>query len=179
MTAIEYRTIPARLHVRDDGEGRTLVGLALPYGVEIDLGSYRESFGYGTAFAQLDPAQVPLTATHPRDGGELPIGISIELAEQPDGLHGAWHVSKTQLGDEVLELVRDGAVSGLSIGFIPDPAADRWNRDRSRVERRGATLDHIAVVRSPAYPARITAVRATPAPATPRLRLARLLRRAA
>jgi uncharacterized protein len=178
MTTLLYRTFTTALEVRDDGDGRTLAGLALPYGVEINLGSYRESFAYGTAFADLDPAQVVLTATHPRDGAELPIGISVELAEQQDGLHGVWRVSKTQLGDEVIELARDRVPLGLSIGFIPDAAADRWSRDRSRVERRGALLDHIAVVRSPAYPcARIASLRAAQGPATPRLRLARLLRR--
>ena len=171
-----HRVFTAQLEVREDG--RTLAGLALPFNVEIDLGSYRESFAYGTGFADLDPAQVPLTATHPRDGAELPIGITTELREQPDGLHGVWRVSKTQLGDEVLELARDKVPLGLSIGFVPDEAADRWSRDRSRVERRGAVLDHIAIVRSPAYPtARIASLRAAHAPPTPRLRLARLLRR--
>jgi hypothetical protein len=121
-TTLLYRTTVATLEVRDDGDGRTLAGLALPYGVEIDLGSYRESFAYGTAFADLDPAQVVLTATHPRDGAELPIGISVELASQQDGLHGVWRVSKTQLGDEVLALALDKVPLGLSIGFIPDEA---------------------------------------------------------
>ena len=178
MTTLLYRTFTTALEVRADGDGRTLAGLALPYGVEIDLGSYRESFAYGTAFADLDPTEVVLTATHPRDGAELPIGITTDLAEQQDGLHGVWRVSKTQLGDEVIELARDRVPLGLSIGFIPDSTADRWTRDRSRVERRGALLDHIAVVRSPAYPgARIASLRAAHGPATPRLRLARLLRR--
>jgi HK97 family phage prohead protease len=178
MTApLLYRIHSTRLEVRADGDGRTLAGLVVPYGVEAHIGPYTEQFTLG-AFADADPAQVPLTATHPRDGGTLPIGISTELAEQPDGLHGAWRVSKTQLGDEVLELVRDGAVSGLSVGFIPLPGGDRWSADRSRVERRHAILDHVAVVRAPAYPdARIAALRAAQVPATPRLRLARLLRR--
>jgi uncharacterized protein len=177
MTVL-FRTFTTELEVRSDGDGRTLAGLALPYGLEIDLGSYRESFAYGTGFADLDPGQVPLTATHPRDGAELPIGITTELREEHDGLHGTWRVSKVQLGDEVLELARDKVPLGLSIGFIPDEAADRWNRDRTRVERRAALLDHIAVVRSPAYPtARIASLRAAQGPPTPRLRLARLLRR--
>jgi hypothetical protein len=176
MTTL-FRTIPARLEVRAGGDGRTLAGLVVPYGVEVDVGAYRERFTLG-AFADADPAQVPLTAPHPRDGGTLPIGITTELAEHPDGLHGAWRVSKTQLGDEVLELVRDGAVSGLSVGFVPDPATDRWSADRTRVERRHALLDHVAVVRSPAYPdARIASLRAAQGPARPRLRVARLRRR--
>jgi Escherichia/Staphylococcus phage prohead protease len=178
MTTLLYRTFTAALEVREDGDGRTLSGLAIPYGLEIDLGAYTESFVRG-AFAGTDPAEVPLTATHPRDGGELPIGITRDLRDEPDGLHGVWYVSDTALGNEVLTLVRDGAVRGLSIGFVPLPDGDRWSRDRSRVERRAALLDHIAVVRSPAYPtARIASVRAAHGPATPRLRLARLLRAA-
>ena len=67
-----------------------------------------------------------------------------------DGLHAIWKISETSLGDEVLELVRDGAVTDLSIGFIP--VTDRWSTDRSQVERVRAPLDHVAVVRTPAYP---------------------------
>jgi HK97 family phage prohead protease len=88
-------------------------------------------------------------------------------------LHGVWKISKTALGDEVLELVRDGAVSGLSIGFVP--ITDRWAPDRSRVERLRAALDHVAVVRTPAYPdARIAALRAAQNSTWPLLNLARL-----
>jgi uncharacterized protein len=177
MTALLYRTTVADLQVRDGGDGRTLHGLALPYGVEVDLGAYRESFAYG-AFADAQPAQVPLTATHPRDGAELPIGITVELREEPDGLHGAWRVSDTQLGNEVLALVGDGVPLGLSIGFVPDPAGDVWSRERTVVERRHAILDHIAVVRSPAYPTRITGVRAAVSLRFP-LRTLLALRRAA
>jgi uncharacterized protein len=176
MSTIEIRTLPLRLELRDGGDGRTVAGLAVPYGVEVDLGPYRETFVLG-AFAGTDPATVPLTATHPRDGGELPIGVAVELVEQRDGLHAAFRVSDTALGNDVLALVADRAVNGLSIGFIADPASDVWSRDRTSVQRHRATLDHVAVVRAPAYPtARITAVRAERASA--RLALA-LLRRAA
>ena len=73
----------------------------------------------------------------------------------------------------MLELVRDGAVTGLSIGFIP--VTDRWSPDRSQVERVRAALDHVAVVRVPAYPdARIAALRAAADQTSPLLRLARL-----
>lgn len=176
MTAVEIRTLAAHLELRDGGDRRTVEGLAVPYGVEVDLGPYRETFIRG-AFAGTDPATVPLTATHPRDGGELPIGIAVELVEQRDGLHAAFRVSDTTLGNDVLALVADHAVNGLSIGFIADPSTDVWARDRTSVVRHHATLDHVAVVRAPAYPsARISLVRAERASA--RLALA-LLRRAA
>ena len=162
------RSFDADLEIREDQ--RQIVGLAVPYGVQIRVGRYRETFRPG-AFADHAPA--PLTATHPRSMDTLPIGISVELRDQPDGLHGIWRISKTSLGDEVLELVRDGAVTGLSIGFIP--VTDRWSPDRSQVERVRAALDHVAIVRVPAYPAaRIAALRAAQDRTGPLLRLARL-----
>jgi len=162
------RSYAATLEVRDDG--RTLVGVAVPYGVETRIGRYVESFA-PCAFAGAGTHT--LTAQHPRDGAELPIGHSVQLRDQADGLHGAWHVSDTDTGNQVLTLVRDGVPLGLSIGFVPD--RDQWNRDRTRVVRVRATLDHVAVVRAPAYPgARIAAVRHAQPHTAPRLLVARL-----
>jgi HK97 family phage prohead protease len=154
---IRCRQYTAELEVRDDG--RTLIGVAVPYGVETVIVEprrrYTETFARG-AFA--DAGIHPLMATHPRDGGQLPIGVSVELRDRPDGLHGAWHVSDTSLGSEVMTLVRDGVPLGLSVGFVA--GVNRWNREHSRVERVTASLDHVAVVRSPAYAsARVHAVR--------------------
>lgn len=118
----------AQLEVRDDG--RTLEGIAVPYGTEARIGRYVEVFARG-AFA--DAGTHPLTATHPRTGADLPIGVSVELCDQADGLHGAWYVSDIELGNEVLTLVRDGVPLGLSVGFVE--GRNRWNRDRTRVER--------------------------------------------
>jgi HK97 family phage prohead protease len=165
---IEYRSLPADLQVRD---GRTIVGRFMPYNVVTRIGSYTESFASG-AFSGADASTVPLTAPHPKDGAELPIGISVTLEDRDDGGWGEWRVSETTFGDDVLALVRDGAVSGLSVGFIADEATDVWTRDRKAVVRHHATLDHVAVVRSPAYAdARIVAVRS----ARPRLAIARRL----
>jgi HK97 family phage prohead protease len=173
---IEVRSVSFALQLRDDGDGRTLVGPLLPYGVEARIGPYVETFERG-AFTGTQPAMVPLTATHPRDGGTLPIGVTVELREEADALHGAWHVSDTALGNEVLALARDGVPLGLSVGFEEVDGGSRWNHTRTRVVRTRATLDHVAVVRSPAYRgARVEAVRAAvvPATTTPRLDLARL-----
>jgi HK97 family phage prohead protease len=153
---IEHRSYLADLEVRS--EHREIVGLAVPYNAPTMIGSYTETFMRG-AFA--DAGTHPLTASHPRDGGELPIGVSTELREANDGLHGIWKVSRTNLGDEVLELVADGALTGLSIGFVPLPGGDRWSHNRTKVERLRAELDHVGVVRRPAYDtARIAAIRA-------------------
>ena len=109
-----------------------------------------ETFERG-ALAGTDPSRVPLTATHPRDNQTLPIGVTVELEERADAAWGAWRVSDTMLGNEVLALARDGVPLGLSIGFAEVPGGSRWSADRQRVTRTSAALDHVAVVRVPAY----------------------------
>jgi HK97 family phage prohead protease len=177
MTDLEVRALDFALELRDDGDGRTLVGPLLPYGVEARIGPYVvETFERG-AFTGTEPGRVPLTATHPRDGGTLPIGVTISLEDRADALWGAWHVSDTALGNEVLALARDRVPLGLSVGFEPQPGGTQWNATRTRVVRTRARMDHVAIVRAPAYPgARVQAVRAAlvPATTTPRLDLARL-----
>ncbi len=164
------RAYASDLEVRDDG--RTLYGTVVPYGVEVTIGHYRESFATG-AFAGA--ADVVLTATHPHSDAELPIGVSVELRDDGARLHGDFHVSETDLGNQVLTLVRDRVPLGLSVGFIELPGGDRWNRERTRVVRTRAALDHVAVVRAPAYPqARIAGLRGVAPGAAPLLRLAQL-----
>jgi uncharacterized protein len=148
------RHVATALQLRDDGDGRTLHGPVLPWGVParvVDAGRLvTETFERG-ALDGTDPARVPLTATHPRDAGTLPIGVTLTIEERADAAWGEWRVSDTTLGNEVLALARDGVPLGLSVGFEEVPGGSRWSADRQRVTRTRALLDHIAVVRTPAY----------------------------
>jgi phage head maturation protease len=55
---------------------------------------------------------------------------------------------------------------GLSVGFMEVAGGSRWSPDRRRVTRTRAALDHVAVVRVPAYAgAGVEGVRAAHAPA--------------
>jgi phage head maturation protease len=147
---------PSGLQLRDGGDGRTLVGPVLPWGVEarvLDRGRLVvETFERG-ALAGTEVARVPLTATHPRDAGTLPIGVTVELEEREDAAWGAWHVSKTALSEEVLELACDGVPLGLSVGFAEVAGGSRWSADRRRVTRTRALLDHVAAMRAALQPA--------------------------
>jgi HK97 family phage prohead protease len=98
-----------------------------------------------------DPARVPLTATHPRGAGTLPIGVTLSIEDRADAAWGEWRVSDTLIGNEVLALARDSVPLGLSVGFAEVPGGSRWSADRQRVTRTSAALDHVAVVRVPAY----------------------------
>jgi HK97 family phage prohead protease len=176
---IHTRHFPSTLAIRDNGESRTLVGPLLPWGVSarvVDQGRLvTETFQRG-ALAGTDPARIPLTATHPRDNQTLPIGVTVELEERADAAWGAWHVSDTAVGNEVLALARDGVPLGLSVGFIEVAGGSRWSADRRRVTRTRAQLDHVAAVRVPAYAgAGVVGVRgASSGVPAPLLNLARL-----
>jgi hypothetical protein len=164
---IEIRTSPIALELREDG--RTLAGRVMPYNTEARIGSYTEMFRPG-AFADVDATQIPVLAVHDRE--QLPIGRALSLTDGPAGLDGELHVSQTRLGDEVLALVRDGAATGLSVGFVP--VEDRWNAKRTVVERIRAKLVEISITAFPAYQdARILAVRHEELLRTPRLAVAR------
>jgi uncharacterized protein len=170
---IHTHTFSASLSVRDEdqgGDGRTLVGLAVPYDEELEVSDfwdeYTEVFRKG-AFAKTitDRAQpVPLLVAH--EHRTLPIGAATTLAETDAGLEAQFHLSATARADEVLELVRDRAISGLSIGFQPvqqrvtkgsarDPAAHR-----DLVERTEVNLREVSICNFPAFAgAGVTGVR--------------------
>jgi HK97 family phage prohead protease len=150
------RTHTTTLALRDDGDGRTLHGPLLPWGTEARVWDFTvrrmvtETFQRG-ALDGTDPGRVTLTATHPRDAGTLPIGRTLTIEDRADAAWGQWLVSDTNLGNEVLALARDGVPLGLSIGFAEVPGGSRWSADQQRVTRTRAALDHVAVVRVPAY----------------------------
>lgn len=136
---------------RADGTGRTVYGVAVPYGQTVDIEefgrTYREQFAPG-AFARSIRERgnkVRLFVGH--ESRKLPIGKATELREAADGLHAAFHVSATRDGDEALQLVRDGVVDAFSVGFRP--VRDR--QDGGVTVRVEAALMEVSLVGIPAY----------------------------
>lgn len=154
----------ATLCLRDEdqgGDGRTLVGLAVPFDVELDVSDfwddYTEVIRKG-AFAKTiseRSQRVPLMVSH--EHRALPIGAATELSETDAGLEAEFHLSATPRGDEVLALVMDGAISGLSIGF--EPVQQRVTKGSARnpassrdlVERTEINLREVSVTSFPAF----------------------------
>ena len=92
------------------------------------------------------------------DHRNLPLGRVTKLREDSAGLYAELRMSKTRDADEVLELVKDGALDSFSIGF--NPVRDRWSSDGSHVERLEVGLREVSLVAFPAYEsARVLAVR--------------------
>lgn len=162
------RAYPTDLEVRS--EARTIIGIAVPFDVEADVGRFVEVFRRG-AFARTISERgdkVKLLALH--DGtSRLPVGRATVLREDTAGLYAEFRVSRTTQGDEVLALVGDGALDALSIGF--SPVRDTWDAGHAKVERHEVRLHEVSVVAFGAYKdARIVAVRNAPTPTTALLR---------
>lgn len=105
------------------GDGRTIYGLAVPFGALTSVndreGSYEEQFQYGAFTQTINRGalhRVKLRVLHDKTSTS---GVAVELRQDPAGLIAAMRVSKTQRGDEMLELVRDGALDQFSVGFRP------------------------------------------------------------
>jgi HK97 family phage prohead protease len=149
-----HRAFRADLEVRSDG--RTIVGIVVPFDEEtriVERGrTYTEVFrrsAFDRTIAERGPEAVKLLALHNRDA--MPLGRATLLRPEARGLYGEFHVSRTAAGDEALALVNDGAVDAFSIGFRPIPSGDRWNPERTRVERTEVALREVSLVPWGAY----------------------------
>lgn len=159
------RATPADMEIR--GDGRTVVGLCCPFGQPATVGGfqrYTETIRRGAfarTIAERGAGKVKFLAQHQHDA--LPLGRAELLREDARGLYGEFRVSKTVAGDEALELIRDGALDAMSIGFRP--VRDQWSADRSRVERVEVRLFEVSAVAFPAYEgAQIQGVRSVDPP---------------
>lgn len=143
------RSFTPDLEVRSGGDGRTVRGYAVPYGVPVRIHSdLTEQFARGAFNHQLKaPNRVKFGREHPFMGGSV-IGKATLLKDEARGLYGEWRVSATPAGDETLELVKDGVLDELSIGF-----RERQNRilDDGTIERVTADLIETSVVFAGAY----------------------------
>lgn len=143
------RVFTPDLEVRSSGGGRTIVGIAVPYDSPQRIDSKLvEQFARGAFNHQLKAAhRIPFAREHMALGGAL-IGRAEVLRDDAAGLYGEWRVSRTPAGEETLELVKDGALSHLSIGF-----RERQNRrlPGGVTERVTAELAEVAVVLDGAY----------------------------
>jgi hypothetical protein len=159
----QERTFSLVMELRSSGDGRTLMGRAVPYGVAADVGSFRERFVPGVFARQVGAgqlAQVKLYDMHrDRIDGAHPIGRTISMSERPDGLYGEWGLFDTSRAEDALKLVRANEVTGLSVGFTSKPAGSRRGSD-GVIERHVAHLDHVALTHEPVYAeAQVLAVR--------------------
>ena len=117
---VEFRAKPA-----DTGK-REIEGIGVPYDTETELMPYvRERFAPGS----VDAAGALLFYGH-----DKPIGRITAAQDTPEGVLIRATISETSLGNDVYQLLRDGVLTKMSIGFTPGVS-----EDACIVEERGDT----------------------------------------
>ena len=161
MTDTIHVTTLGTVSVResDDGDGRTIEGLAVPYDVPTDpgataeYGNLREAFDRGSfaaVVAQRAGRPVPIIDVH---RGTVVAGA--EIYEADDGLRFRGRLLGSQTARDFAERVAAGLV-GVSVEFIPGDTYRKGDTIRHRAVR---ALAAIAGAYAPAYAGAIASVR--------------------
>lgn len=112
----ERLVVPFDMKAIGDGESRTFEGYGSVFGV---LDSYADIVAPGAFTRSLREAKAAgrMPALLWQHDPSAPIGVYESMGEDETGLYVKGRLSDTQLGREAYTLLKDGALSGLSIGF--------------------------------------------------------------
>jgi HK97 family phage prohead protease len=174
-----FRDLPVSdIAIRSDGSGRTVIGYCamfqpVSYEVTDSDGHYWEDI-HARAFDRTlveQHGRIGCYYNHARTlrGGDserfsLPLGVVEEIRADGKGLLTAVRYSKTELADEVLTLIRDGSITGMSFSgkFIRSERQKRRGRDGlDLITRHECALREFGPTPSPAnHDAAIVGVRA-------------------
>ncbi len=152
----EQRIDHVEVRALDDSDG-IITGRAAPFNKWTAVpGGYLERFvaeTFETSVMRGEGAKAPLLTQH--DYSEFPIGRALEWGIKEDGLYGTWQIDmKSERSAEVYRLAKEGYLTGLSVGFVPDKDQDQPDFDSEvpRVTRYNAKLREVSVVSVAAYP---------------------------
>lgn len=143
-------------------ESRTFTGVAVPWDAPASIG------GWYTERVERGAAEVP-------ESGKVllywrhsePIGILTRWEDTEAGWEVDARISKTPRGDEAYELLRDGVIGELSIGFVPKE--HREDDETGEITRTRIEVREVSLVPFGAYgaDAAVTDVRHKAADTTP------------
>lgn len=143
MNQIQQRD--AKITRSSDNEERIIEALLVPYNTPTEImPGYREQFAPGSI--RQDETPPLLFRDH-----EKPIGSIIEISESEEGCQVKARLSKTPLGEETWQLIKDGVLSRMSIGFILlKQETDHSDEELHTVTE--AVIREASIVPFPAYP---------------------------
>lgn len=149
MTEVQFVT-PVRVELAegDAPPPRTISGLAVPFGVaSLPDSATRSRWVFEGPPANVDDL-VDVVREHNPD--HVVGRLAEAWAPTGDGLPARARVFATRDGDDLLELAREGVLTGFSVGT----EIDRFTEDGDGVRHVGAgdyTVHHLGVVRRPAF----------------------------
>lgn len=131
--------------------GRTLSGLAVPWDKptrvrDLTGPAYLEAFTPGSADVTMrQHPSFPVFKRH--NYNEDPIGV-VTFQRSAEGLIFEAPLSKTKAADEALELVNDGAMRSVSVGFRPLKSINRPSTDGTVTWRTEVALRELSLAPS-------------------------------
>ena len=151
---------------------RYLEGLAVPFGVDADIGWFVESHAAGS-FEQTTRAgtgrTLSLLIAHDNKSLAAVAGHSESWTNGRDGLRGVWKLNESPSAQQAAALADNGDLLGLSIGFQPirsqwtltdDFDPDLGPEHKDRVTRLESRLLEVSITPTPAFAdAQITKIR--------------------
>ena len=113
----ERFVVPFEVKALCEGDSRTFEGYGSVFGL---LDSYADIVAPGAFKRSLREAKAAgrMPALLWQHDADKPIGVYESMSEDETGLFVKGRLSDTQLGRDAYTLLKDGALSGLSIGFV-------------------------------------------------------------
>lgn len=158
----ERAVFTAEIRVSDDGDGRTVTGIAMPWdevssntphrgGEVFRRGAFKRSLEHHTRAGRLPRLM------YAHNGESRPVGLPLKVEETDPGLYVEYRMVNTPAADAALLEVREGVLDALSVGFT---AVQAPHNRRGVREVREARLNEVSLVSMPAYEnARVLALR--------------------
>lgn len=154
MTDLEIREFQVRLADPGESDKREFTGIAVPWDTVASIGGFYEERIARGAVVESDDAKV--WWRH-----QDPIGRIVRSEDVDAGWQITGTLSRTPRGDEAYQLLRDGVVDRLSIGFEPVEHTEETHDDGSvTITRTRIRVREVSIVPLPAYQgAAVTQVR--------------------
>lgn len=150
LESMQTRSLECRAKI----DGLTIEGIGVPFNREIAFGNWYEQFAPGS----IDDAGAIL-----RYGHSEPIGVITHSEDTANGRKITARISDTQRGRDIAQLIRDGALTKLSIGFEPIEYETRDDGDSTHITYTNVRAREFSVVEFPAYSdATISEIRTQP-----------------
>jgi HK97 family phage prohead protease len=158
------------LRADTDGEGRTLVGYAAKFNEDTVIKSWEGEFverlapGAFKRTLKNNGDQVKVLFNHGFDPsiGDKPLGKPTRMKEDATGLYVEVPLSRTSYNDDLIELITDGALDGMSFRFTV--VKETWEEPKRKGDLPLRTLNEVRLyefgpVTFPAYAATTAGVR--------------------
>ena len=131
----------------------------VPYNVETTIGGrFRELVTPGV-FGDTSQLNTFMTRQHKRELTLGRTGRNVSFRDTPEGLEMRADMPNTPLGEDTLQLVRDGILTGLSVEWLVKK--ERWQMGKVPVRTiLESGLRHFSVVDSPEYETTLVHARA-------------------